>query len=794
MRNLGWLLLVAASVDCVNAQTPSQHANTRFEQLGTMMPTPNTYRSASGAPGKDYYQNRANYDIKVELDDQKQHITASETITYQNNSPDALPFLWLQLDQNLFKPDATGNTARTGNINPERTSLGQLSTGAALEGKDYGHKITAVRDVAGKPLRYTINQTMMRIDLAQPLAPGKSVTFAIDWNFNIVDANATRSRSGYEFFPKDGNYIYEMAQWFPRLCSYNDVNGWQNKQFLGQGEFTLIFGNYKVAITAPADHVVGATGELQNPNQVLSSTQLSRWNSAKGKGDKPGENPVVIVTQAEAEAAEKNKAGVVTAKKTWVYKADNVRDFAFASSRKFIWDALNPNVEGKRVWAMSLYPKEGNPLWGQYSTRLVAHTLRSYSRRTIAYPYPVAYSVHGPIGGMEYPMMSFNGARPEEDGTYSQGTKNFLILVVIHEVGHNFFPMIVNSDERQWSWMDEGLNSFLEGLACLEWDADFPARGIEPQSIVPYMQLDSSKQVSIMSSSDNILPNTFGPNAYSKPATGLNILRETIMGRDLFDYAFKEYARRWAFKSPEPADFFRTMEDASGVDLDWFWKGWFYGVQPVDQALVKVDWFQASSQNPEVTKAAARAEALRKAGTISKQRDAATKNESVVAQDSTMADFYNRYDQYAVTDADKKKYQDYLATLSDDERKMAESGMNFYTLSVKNKGGLPMPIIVRMEFEDGTDSVARFPAEIWRFNDVSINKVIATNKKVKQWTLDPFFEIADIDTADNSFPPVSKPSRFQLYKQQQRGGGTNPMQQQRQVTKQPPAVQGSGKN
>ncbi len=794
MRNLFCLLAVAASINGATAQTPAQHANTRFEQLGPALPTPNTYRTASGAPGKDYYQNRADYDIKVELNDQKQHITASETITYHNVSPDALPFLWLQLDQNLFTPGATGNTTRTGSVNPERASLSQLNAGAALEGKDYGYKITAVRDAAGKPLRHTINQTMMRINLPQPLLSGKSVTFVIDWNFNIVDANATRSRSGYEFFPKDGNYIYEMAQWFPRLCPYNDVNGWQNKQFLGQGEFALIFGNYKVAITAPADHIVGATGELQNPNQVMTSTQLSRWNSAKGKGDKPGENPVVIVTQAEAQAAEKNKAGVVTAKKTWVYKADNVRDFAFASSRKFIWDALNPNVEGKRVWAMSLYPKEGNPLWGQYSTRLVAHTLRSYSRRTIAYPYPVAYSVHGPIGGMEYPMMSFNGARPEEDGTYSQGTKNFLILVVIHEVGHNFFPMIVNSDERQWSWMDEGLNSFLEGLACLEWDADFPARGIEPQSIVPYMQLDSSKQVSIMSSSDNILPNTFGPNAYSKPATGLNILRETIMGRELFDYAFKEYARRWAFKSPEPADFFRTMEDASGVDLDWFWKGWFYGVQPVDQTLVKVDWFQADSQNPEITKAAARAEAVRKAGTISKQRDAATKGQSVVAQDSTMADFYNNYDPYAVTAADRKKYQDYLATLSEEERKMAESGMNFYTLSVKNKGGLPMPVIVRMEFEDGTDSVARFPAEIWRFNDVAINKVIATNKKVTQWTLDPFYEIADIDTADNSFPPVSQPSRFQLYKQQQRGGGTNPMQQQRQATKQPPAVQGSGKN
>jgi hypothetical protein len=393
---------------------------------------------------------------------------------------------------------------------------------------------------------------MMRVDLPQAVAPGKSVSFSIDWNFNITDAKAVGGRSGYEFFPKDGNYVYEIAQWFPRLCAYNDVTGWQNKQFLGQGEFTLIFGNYKVAITVPNDHIVGATGELQNPAQVLTATQQKRWNQAKGRGDKSGENPVLLVTQAEAEAAEKGKP---TGTKTWVYKADNVRDFAFSSSRKFIWDALQPSIEGKRVWAMSLYPKEANPLWGQYSTRLIAHTLRSYSRRTIGYPYPVAYSVHGPVGGMEYPMMSFNGARPEADGTYSEGTKNFLILVVIHEVGHNFFPMIVNSDERQWSWMDEGLNSFLEGLACLEWDANFPARGIEPQSIVPYMQLDSSKQVPIMSSSDNILPNTFGPNAYSKPATALNILRETVMGRELFDYAFKNMPAGGPLSRPNPLTF-----------------------------------------------------------------------------------------------------------------------------------------------------------------------------------------------------------------------------------------------
>ncbi|MCK8491580.1 M1 family metallopeptidase [Spirosoma sp. RP8] len=773
------------------AQAPTtQHANTRFEQLGPTLPTPNTFRTASGAPGKDYFQNRADYDIKATLDDTNQKLTASETITYHNNSTDALPYLWLQLDQNLFRPDVISRTSQTGGINAERgASLQQLTANTSLAEKDYGQKITSVRDQSGKALKYTINQTMMRIDLPTPVAPGKSVTFSVDWNFKIVDAKSVGARSGFEYFPKDGNYIYEMAQWFPRLCAYNDVNGWQNKQFLGRGEFTLIFGNYKVAITAPNDHVVGATGELQNPAQVLTATQQKRLTEAKNRGDKAGENPILVVTQAEAEAAEKGKA---TGTKTWVYKADNVRDFAFASSRKFIWDALQPTVEGKRVWAMSLYPKEANPLWGQYSTRLIAHTLRSYSRRTFAYPYPVAYSVHGPVGGMEYPMMSFNGARPEADGTYSEGTKNFLISVVIHEVGHNYFPMIVNSDERQWSWMDEGLNSFLEGLACLEWDANFPAHGIDPQYIVPYMQLDSTQQVPIMSSSDNIPGNTFGPNAYTKPATALNILRETVMGRELFDYAFKEYSRRWAFKSPEPADFFRTLEDASGVDLDWFWKGWFYTVQPVDQSLVKVDWYQANSQNPEITKAEARAAAQRRLNTISKQRDALSKDETVVSQDSTMRDFYNQYDPYAVTDEDRKKYQAYVASLSAEERLLAEAGTNFYTLSLQNKGGLPMPVIIRMEFEDGTDSVARFPAEIWRFNDVSIKKVIATPKKVKQWTLDPFYEIADINTEDNSFPPVARPTRFQLFKQQGRGSSaSNPMQQQRQ---QAPARQGTGRN
>ncbi len=783
-------------------QAPAtQNANTRFEQLGPVLPTPNTFRTASGAPGKDYFQNRADYDIKVELDDAQQKIIGSETVTYYNNSTDVLPYIWLQLDQNLFAKGSTGSVTRTGGVNENGMSFSQLQNLTSVRERSqqqasdkYGYTITAVTDgKTRQPLKYTINQTMMRIELPTPLRPGGNYSFNVDWNYFVTEYYG---RSGMEFFAKDGNYNYFIAHWFPRLCAYNDVTGWQNKQFLGQGEFTLIFGNYKAAITVPADFVVGATGECQNYKQVLNATQQKRLAQAANS-----KTPVVIVTQDEAVAAEKTKAGGTTAKKTWVYKADNVRDFAFAASRKFIWDAMQTDVygDGRKIWSMSFYPKEGNPLWGQYSTRVVEHTLKSYGNRTIKYPYPVAISCHAtPGGGMEYPMISFNGGRPDADGTYSEQVKYGMIGVIIHEVGHNFFPMIVNSDERQWTWMDEGLNTFCQYLAEKEWDYNYPARRGEPRDIVDYMKSDKSVLSPIMTSSDNVI--SLGPNAYAKPATALNILRETVMGRELFDYAFKEYARRWAFKSPEPADFFRTMEDASGVDLDWFWKGWFYGVEPVDQDLVEVDWYQADNLDPVVAKAAAREAAQKRLNTISRQRDAATKDQTVVAQDSTMNDFYNNYDPYAVTEADKKRYQDYLATLTDDERKTLEtsSKTNYYTLSLKNKGGVPMPVIIRMQFEDGTDSVARFPAEIWRFNDVQVKKVIATSKKVTQWTLDPYQEIADIDTENNSFPRVSQPTRFQLFKQ--RGNpyapqGPNPMQQQRQATgATPPARQGSGRN
>jgi hypothetical protein len=759
---LSLVIVIFTAKNSFSQEAKPYNGNTKFEQLDNLLPTPNTYRTASGAPGKDYFQNKADYDIKVELDEENKKIIGSETITYFNNSPDALPYLWLQLEQNIFaKGNATALT-KTGGV--RNISLDATPDESQLPIKeDYSMKITHVKDKMGNKLRYTINQTMMRIDLPATLLPGQSVQFSIDWNYLITDYYG---RSGYEFFPKDGNTNFHICHWFPRLAAYNDVNGWQNKQFLGQGEFTLIFGNYKVAITAPNDHIVGATGTITNMPQVLSATQIKRLDKAKTASE-----PVMIVTQAEAEAAEKGKP---TGKKTWLFKADNVRDFAFTSSRKYIWDAMQVDVEGKKVWAMSLYSKEGNPLWEKYSTQAVAHTLKSYSRRTIAYPYPVAYSVHAVAGGgMEYPMISFNGGRPQADGTYSKETKLGMIAVIVHEVGHNFFPMIVNSDERQWSWMDEGLNSFLENLACNEFDRDFSVA--EPQDIVQYMRTDPSQQVPIMTNSENIM--AFGPNAYTKPATALNILRETVMGRELFDYSFKEYARRWAFKTPMPADFFRTMEDASGVDLDWFWKGWFYGVEPVNLSIENVEWFGADKNNPAAAKKEAAAIEMAKKETISNIRNRTDIPQTEVEKNAKLRDFYSSYDKNAVSADDEKNKDAFVNSLSDEEKALINANKNYYLLNIKNKGGLVSPVIFRMTFEDGTNEVVRIPAEIWRLNDKEVKKIIPTDKKVTKWTMDPFFETADIDTSDNSFPREPEaPTKFQMFKQA-RKSGRNPMQE-----------------
>jgi hypothetical protein len=759
----------------------SNHGN-KFEQMGGIFPTPNEYRTASGAPGPKYWQQRCDYDIKCELDEKNLKLNGSETVTYFNNSPNELVYLWLQLDENQH---SSVNNANYQNSNMLSTQLSPQAIDRNDESKSdngYGFKITSLTDATGKAMKYTVNKTMMRVELPAPLKPGQRFVFKLDWNYKIADRMSKGGRGGYEFFPEDGNYVFTMTQWYPRLCVYSDFQGWQNHQFTGRGEFALTFGNFKVAMTVPADHVIMSTGEGQNYASVLTPAQLARWTKARTSTE-----PVEVVTLAEAQAAEKQKS---EKKKTWIFKADNVRDFAWGSSRKFIWDALATNIEGKKVMCMSGYPKEAYGLYRKFSSKAVEHTIKTYSKFTIPYPYPVAQSIEA-SNGMEYPMICFNFGRTEKDGTYSEGTKNGMLGVIIHEVGHNFFPMIINSDERQWSWMDEGLNTFVEYLTEELWDNKFPSRRGPAAFITEYMKLPKDQLEPIMTNSENIVQ--FGPNAYSKPATGLNILRETIMGREQFDYAFREYARRWAFKHPEPADFFRTMEDASGEDLDWFWRGWFYSTEVCDISLDTVRYAKADlsatpeKREPSTFRRNAEKPLLPTFDDISKIRNREDKNIKFQTDaDTTLRDFYWRYGR-GLEPYDTSK-QEVTLPGGGPEKLTAEEMEKYgnrhqYELTFSNKGGLVMPIIIEWTYKDGTKEIDRIPAQVWRLNENKVIKTFIKDKEVASIKIDPLKETADINEKNNGWNTMPEPSRFTIFKQAQAGGrrnaggqGGNPMQ------------------
>jgi hypothetical protein len=742
------------------------YSQTKFAQLDIELPTPNEYRTASGAPGHNYYQQKADYKITLVLDDEKQQIRGEEIITYTNNSPDYLEFLWLQLDQNINLEDSDSKLIQIEKMEDFK-NIGDINR--KFFRYDGGFKIEQVKALNGADLKYFINKTMMRIDPAKPLAPKQSISFKIKWWYNINDRSKFGGRSGLEYFEEDKNYLYTIAQFFPRMCVYNDVEGWQNKQFLGTGEFTLPFGDYEVSITVPSDHIVGATGELQNAAQVLTAQQRSRFKEAS-----MSDSPIMIVNQKEAEEAEKNKASQT---KTWIFKAQNVRDFAFASSRKFIWDAQRVKIGGKNILAMSYYPKEGNPLWERYSTKLVAHTLNVYSKYTIDYPYPVAISVHSDRIGMEYPMICFNGGRPQKDGTYSAETKYGMWGVIIHEVGHNFFPMIINSDERQWSWMDEGLNTFVQYLTEQEWERGYPSRRGPAHYITDYMRGDKKYISPIMTNSESIFQ--FGNNAYGKPATALNILRETIMGRELFDFAFKTYCERWKFKHPTPADFFRTMEEASAVDLDWFWRGWFYSTDYVDISLDEVKPFQLNTQNPEIEKELKKKEDEQKPMFIGDIRNKTSIKQTVNEKDPTIDDFYAKRNKYAVDTLDKIQYNEAIKKMNPDEIKLLNAQNYYYELKFTNVGGLVSPIIIQANFTDGTEKTTYIPAEIWRKEEEKVSKVMIYNKEVKNFVIDPYLETADCDLNNNTWPQANQLTRFQLFQQQREK--ENLMQRQKRV-------------
>ncbi|MFB0980610.1 MAG: M1 family metallopeptidase [Alteromonadaceae bacterium] len=747
-------LFVAASGSAIAKNTINTD---KFRQLEEILPTPNTYRTASGAPGHQYWQQQVDYKINIQLDDKTQTLKGSETISYTNNSPDTLRYLWIQLDQNRLKRESDNRLTSTA----PRKKVTYKGLRNAIESTEFdgGNKITQVAGSNGKALHYVINGTMMRVDLPKALKSGDDVELNIKWNYKLHEQKVLGGRSGYEYFKEDDNYLYEVAGWFPRAAAYYDVMGWQNKQFLGNGEFTLEFGDYDVKITVPADHIVAATGELQNESNVLSNTQRKRLTQAKS-----AKSPVMIVTPEEALANEKSRSSKT---QTWHFKAKNVRDFAFASSRKFIWDAQGYNEGGTDTMAMSYYPNEGNPLWGRYSTEAIIHTMQQYNKYTFAYPYPVSISVHGPIGGMEYPMITFNGYRPtldKETGekTYSRGTKYGLIGVIIHEVGHNYFPMIVNSDERQWTWMDEGLNTFLQFLAQQAWEEGYPSRRGHAPDIINYMK--STNQVPIMTNSESILQ--FGNNAYGKPATALNILRETVMGRELFDFAFKEYAQRWKFKRPTPSDFFRTMEDASAVDLDWFWRGWFYTTDHVDIALGNIHLYRPDSQNPDTEEAWERALETEKPTFISDIRDKG--HWLRTADKPELLDFYNEHDKFTATNKARNTYNSSHKKLKQWEKDLLVDDRNFYIVDFENKGGLVMPIIVQLTFADKTTKQVKIPAEIWRKNSKEVSKLFITDKEITAIAIDPNWETADVNVNNNYWPARPIKSSFELYKRKKK--------------------------
>ena len=751
----------------------------KFAQLEPILPTPNVYRTASGAPGSNYWQQKVDYDIDVQLDETSRRITGKETVRYQNNSPDTLSYLWVQLDQNRFADDSIYRKTKT--KSRDRVSFNDLREAHAYEDTEYGHQINRVSDTKGNPLSHTINGTMMRIDLPMPLTPGKDTSFIIEWEFNITNEIAVGGRSGYEHFPDNDTYIFFLAQWFPRMAAYTDYTGWQNKQFIRRGEFTLEFGDYNVNITVPADHIVSATGTLENPRDVLTPAQRERLASANAN------QQVFIVSAAEAR---ENETAATTAMKTWKFKADNVRDFAFATSRKFIWDVMlheQPGAEQEKVLAMSFYPNEAEPIWSHYSTQAVIHTMDVYSRFSFDYPYPTAQSVNTwASGGMEYPMISFNGYRPtlpkakdgeadaedsdpsEEAITYSRRVKYGLIGVIIHEIGHIYFPMIVNSDERRWTWMDEGLNSFLEYVAELEWEESYPTHS-NYTNVLDYITeyMTSENQVPIMTQSESILQ--FGPNAYSKPTAALIVLRETVMGRELFDFAFKQYAQRWKFKRPTPADFFRTMEDASAVDLDWFWRGWFYTTDHVDVAITSVRYYKIASQNPELDFPVDRKIWHRdNPAPISEQRN---RDEGLVPRIDRVAgltDFYNENDRFTVSNKDKNNYDDFIDGLDDWERVALERALvddkHIYFVDFQNQGGLVTPLPLTITFEDDTSRSLMVPAEVWRTDADAITQMFVESKPVKSIHLDERHQTADADYSNNHYPPRFLPTQLELYK------------------------------
>ncbi len=527
-----------------------QDADNIFRPLD--LPTPTGVRLGSGAPGPQYWQPRADYRIDATLDPVNRVLTATARVTYTNNAPEPLGYLWIHLEQNLFNNDSIG----------ARLTRGEERFGNR-DGFNGGYTITSITH-NGRDLPLAVYDTLGRVELPQPIpAAGGVFTFDIAWSFPIPEYGSDR----LAIEEVEQGTIFQLAQWFPAVVKYDDVHGWNALPYIGQGEFYTDFGDYELTISAPREFLVVATGELLNPTEVLTQTQVERLAQARSTPD------TVDIISAE-EVGEPSTIPSGSGPRTWRFRAEDVRTVAFAASDAFIWDAAGAST-GTLI--QSVYPKEGLPLWAK-STEYLRFSVEHYSEKWFPYPYPVAINVNGDVGGMEYPMIIFCRNRRSEEGLFG---------VTTHEIGHNWFPMIVSNDERRHAWMDEGFNTFINYYATEAYFGEPEARRGDAQMIVPAMLLPN--QQPIETPADYVRRNRLGILQYAKTGAGLVLLREQILGPDRFDRAFRDYIERWAFKSPRPADFFRAMEDAAGADLSWFWRGWFLETGTLDQAVTRIE-------------------------------------------------------------------------------------------------------------------------------------------------------------------------------------------------------------
>lgn len=697
---------------------------TPFSPLGSLVDPPSATRGADGRPTSTYWQQHIAYDIDATLDVERRVINAQAELRYTNNAPQALDAIWFEISPEATTKDAIAHRSAT--INVDSASVRDLRGLREQEERGGGLVVSSVADSEDRPLAFEARGTQLRVALPRPLASGQTVRIKLAWRVALVDLDRKGGRTGYMLL-SSGDPIFHIAQWYPQPVAFTDYGGWRNVPFVDHGEFAPELGDYNVSLTLPAGQLVAATGVLTNEADVLTGVERTRL--ARLRQGKVTE----IVTAAEA--ATKRRSSET---RTWRFAARNVRDFALAASLRYRWDATLAGTSAVR--AMTFYPSEASALWRPLALPAIGHALDVYGRMTFDYPYPVVQAAFGPNDGMEHTMLAFSRYPPDgPNGTYSRERKRDFLWVLTHEVGHNWFPLIVNSDERAWTWMDEGLTSYLETLATLEWSGDYTTRPNLPAMLGAEREA-TGRQPPMTPA--NAVVDLF-PTQYHRPAAALQVLRELVLGRETFDRAFRAYARAWMFKRPTPGDFFRTINQESGADLDWFWRAWFFSTDHVDLSLERVAALRLVAVPADAIPAPADATPP---ANLTVLRNAAEGRRLMVEQVPRLADAYDRIPERTLAGATPSAH-----AVVDVQRTLDALGQGgvFYELDIRNRGGVVSPVPIRIDYRDGTSERYVVPVELWFGDTKRAQHILWRAKSIRSVTLDPDAATGDVDRGNN---------------------------------------------